>query len=116
MDENNPKKCLDVDECQDFGHNCSQICTNIKGSYNCSCRDGFRLSDSFSGVCRSVNDQSEATKILFTTGTEIRAQSIEGSRPRRAYEVLKNESRIVSIDYNPRSMMVYWVDDQVSQL
>lgn len=28
------------------------------------------------------------------------------------YEVIKNESRIVSVDFNPRTMMVYWVDEQ----
>ena len=53
----NPKKCIDVDECQTFGHNCSQICTNMNGrngTYLCSCRDGFELSDQFSGVCRAV--------------------------------------------------------------
>ena len=50
----NPKKCIDVDECQTFGHNCSQICTNMNGTYSCSCRDGFELSDQFSGVCRAV--------------------------------------------------------------
>ena len=110
VDSENPKKCVDVDECLDFGHNCSQICTNSKGGYECSCRDRFRLSDAFSGVCRSILDETP-TKVLFTTGPEIHAQSMEGSRPRRAFEVLKNESRIVGMDYNPRSMMVYWVDE-----
>jgi len=50
----NPKKCIDVDECLTFGNNCSQICTNMNGTYSCSCRDGFDLSDQFSGVCRAV--------------------------------------------------------------
>ena len=110
VDENNPKKCIDVNECQDFGHNCTQICTNEKGSYSCSCRNGFELSDKFSGVCRSVSE--DATKVLFTTGSEIHAQAVEGSRPRRSFDILKNQTRIVSFDYNPRSMMVFWVDEQ----
>lgn len=110
VDSENPKKCVDVNECLDFGHNCSQICTNSKGGYECSCRDGFRLSDAFSGVCRSTVSEDFA-KVLFTTGPEIHAQAMQGSRPRRAFEVLKNESRIVGMDYNPRSMMIYWVDE-----
>ena len=73
VDPENPKKCKDVNECLEFGHNCSQICTNTKGGYECSCRDGFRLSDAFSGVCRSTTEE-ESTKVLFSTGPEIHAQ------------------------------------------
>lgn len=31
----------DIDECAEFGHNCSQVCTNMEGSYQCSCHFGF---------------------------------------------------------------------------
>lgn len=36
------KKCIDVDECTTGAHHCSQLCTNLNGSFSCSCRDGFQ--------------------------------------------------------------------------
>lgn len=48
----NRKVCLDVDECATGQHHCSQVCTNLNGTYACSCREGFHLSDQSSGVCR----------------------------------------------------------------
>ena len=58
VDPTNPKKCIDIDECiQPHKNNCSQICTNFNGTYACSCRDGFDLSDKFSGVCKAKSDE-----------------------------------------------------------
>ena len=33
----------DVNECTRFLHNCTQICINTIGSFNCSCQNGFNL-------------------------------------------------------------------------
>ena len=45
----NAKVCEDVNECREFSHNCSQLCTNLNGTFACGCRDGFRkVSRSFS--------------------------------------------------------------------
>lgn len=106
VDASNPKKCVDVNECNVFGNNCSQLCTNFNGTYSCSCRDGFELSDQFSGVCRAKTGQ---TKILFSTGPEIRVQAL---KEKRAIDVVRNEARVESIDFDPKSMMIYWVDSQ----
>ncbi len=35
----------DIDECDWNNGNCSQICNNIEGSYDCSCQAGYWLSD-----------------------------------------------------------------------
>jgi len=35
---------LDIDECTDGTHKCDvkgAVCNNIRGSYNCTCKDGF---------------------------------------------------------------------------
>merc|ERR1711981_1432668 len=115
VDPTNPKKCIDVNEClQPHQNNCSQICTNFNGTYACSCRDGFELSDKFSGVCRATPDNmvhGSAPNLFFSTGPEIHAQVLNGpSGQRFEYDVIKDESRIVSLDYNPTTMMLYWID------
>ena len=34
---------LDINECAKGTHNCdaNAVCNNIRGSYNCTCKDGF---------------------------------------------------------------------------
>ena len=110
VNPNNPKKCIDIDECQTFGHNCSQICSNFNGTYACSCRDGFELSDQFSGVCRAV--KGGEAKVFFSTGSDIHGQVIESTNNRREFPVLKNGSRISGMDYDPKIMMLYVADAQ----
>ena len=34
-------KCIDVDECATGNATCQQICSNIPGSYQCSCFPGY---------------------------------------------------------------------------
>ena len=107
VDPKNPKKCIDVNECLDVTmNNCSQICNNVNGTYSCACREGFTLSDQFSGVCKV---KTGTPKLLFTTGPEIRAQLLTKGR-KQVIDVIKNEVHIEGIDYDPKSMMVYWVD------
>ena len=36
--------CVDVNECLTLNGGCSQLCSNNDGSYRCSCRTGFQLS------------------------------------------------------------------------
>ena len=35
----------DIDECLDNNGGCNQGCTNVNGSYDCSCDAGYFLSD-----------------------------------------------------------------------
>ena len=114
VDPNNPKKCIDSNECLTFGHNCTQLCTNFNGTYSCGCRDGFQLSDRFSGVCR-VNPDDDASgtppEVLYSTGADIRGQYVANHK-NAAFDVIKDQARIRSIDFNPQNMIVYWVDSQ----
>ena len=36
---------IDIDECAQDSTICSQICVNTRGSYYCSCSDGFQLTE-----------------------------------------------------------------------
>lgn len=49
-----------MDECAAGIHHCSQVCTNLNGTYSCSCLPGFTLSDGQSGVCKA-NDNKVST-------------------------------------------------------
>ncbi|XP_067053673.1 fibrillin-2-like isoform X3 [Acropora muricata] len=50
------KTCLDIDECNSTKNltRCDQICLNIDGSYNCSCRKGFNLINNY--LCEDINE------------------------------------------------------------
>lgn len=101
----NRQKCVDVDECATGTHRCSQLCTNLNGTYQCSCREGFALSDG--GVCKTLAEDMAETTIIYSTGPEIRAY---GLLSRREADVIPDEKRIEAIDFNPKLEMVFWAD------
>lgn len=42
--DNNNRTCQDINECKEGDINpCHHQCTNLVGSYKCSCRDGYKL-------------------------------------------------------------------------
>nr|XP_045622888.1 low-density lipoprotein receptor-related protein 2-like isoform X5 [Procambarus clarkii] len=98
---NNPKVCEDIDECAEFIHNCSQLCTNLNGTHACSCREGFE--PEINGVCRL---KEGAITLVYSDSPEIRAFNLTSNR---AMNVIKGDS-IESLDYEPRSGIVYWTD------
>jgi len=109
VDPNNPKLCVDVDECAAFGNNCSHICTNMNGTFSCFCQQGFTLSDQFSGVCRP---DKGVTEVLYSTGEDIKAYAAKEDGGRESFDVVKDEGRITGIDFYPPTMMVFWADAQ----
>ncbi|WAR22468.1 MATN2-like protein [Mya arenaria] len=44
--EDDDNVCMDINECEDETHNCSQVCVNLYGGYRCECRTGFVLNES----------------------------------------------------------------------
>ena len=34
---------VDINECDSNYHECSHMCENLQGGYNCKCRDGYYL-------------------------------------------------------------------------
>uniref|UniRef100_A0AAR2L688 Growth arrest-specific 6 n=1 Tax=Pygocentrus nattereri TaxID=42514 RepID=A0AAR2L688_PYGNA len=53
---NGPRCAEDIDECEDptFLAGCNQQCSNLPGSYRCSCRDGYYLHDKI--YCTDINE------------------------------------------------------------
>lgn len=97
----NPKVCADIDECAEFSHNCSHLCININGTYGCYCHDGFDVE--VTGICRLSKG---AITLVYSNGPEIRAYNMTADR---SLDVIRGDS-IESLDYEPRSGIVYWTD------
>uniref|UniRef100_UPI00359018BB fibrillin-1-like n=1 Tax=Myxine glutinosa TaxID=7769 RepID=UPI00359018BB len=58
--------CVDFDECKNSKHNCHHFCTNIFGTYECSCRSGYSLDPQDKNTCRDNNECN--TKSLCNNG------------------------------------------------
>jgi len=52
-------KCYDFDECVNKTAECNQICTNVLGSYNCSCNSGYALQNRT--YCADIDECAQAT-------------------------------------------------------
>jgi low density lipoprotein-related protein 2 len=115
IDVRNPKSCLDINECETDYHYCSQRCENLptpeephlKGTYRCSCRPGFMLTDEYSGVCRAREGD---IRLFFASGDTIVSHTLSGGRVTRAMEIVKDQERIEGVDYDPVNNMLFWVD------
>ncbi|XP_067141896.1 low-density lipoprotein receptor-related protein 2 isoform X5 [Centruroides vittatus] len=96
------KLCDDVDECANFGNNCSQICTNTKGGYTCSCHEGFQQ---YGRHCAATADSN--LLVLYAVGPEIRSLD---PRLQIQSSVINNQTRIQAFDFDPVRDIVYWAD------
>ena len=58
--------CVDADECADGSHTCAsnEVCTDIIGSFSCSCAPGWEGS---AGSCGDVDECSDGTHICSNT-------------------------------------------------
>ena len=106
IDTNNPKRCVDIDECGAWNLNfCSQECQNFNGTHGCKCLDGFKLTDEHSGVCKANDDGFGIKDVSFSSFGSIRSH--EQGQINRMSDVLINEGRIEDIDYDARINMTY---------
>ncbi|KAL2302912.1 hypothetical protein Nmel_010365 [Mimus melanotis] len=48
--------CVDIDECAQGLHNCSQLCTNTPGAHTCLCHPGFRPLDPAASRCLDIDE------------------------------------------------------------
>ena len=75
----------------------------MTGSHRCECRPGFDSADSVSGVCKAP----VAWNILFSDGSKMVSLN---TTARQWNEVLFDQKRIESIDFDPHSHIVFWTD------
>ncbi|RLV88157.1 hypothetical protein DV515_00015587 [Chloebia gouldiae] len=48
--------CVDIDECAQGLHNCSQLCINTPGAHSCLCHPGFRPLDPAASRCLDIDE------------------------------------------------------------
>ncbi|XP_038047888.1 low-density lipoprotein receptor-related protein 2-like [Patiria miniata] len=98
--------CEDINEC--YLHNpCDQVCHNTKGGYECSCAVGFTDRGVHGNDCKANGD---VEVILFGDGSELRKYVLEYNRYQ---DIVVNESRIDSVDFDFSSGSVYFTDSQL---
>ncbi|XP_077999583.1 tolloid-like protein 1 [Glandiceps talaboti] len=69
---------MDVDECENNNGGCEHICTNIIGSYNCTCRNGFMLHEN-GHSCK----ESGCTHLIKDVKGEITSPNWPSNYPKR---------------------------------
>lgn len=57
----------DVNECYSQEHRCAQHCINTAGSYQCECRDGYKLSED--GKSCKIVEEPLQSRTKYNTGT-----------------------------------------------
>ncbi|XP_059618932.1 putative vitellogenin receptor isoform X2 [Phlebotomus argentipes] len=92
--------CEDINECDIFGH-CSQGCINSKGSYQCTCVDGFRLKSDNRTCVVSSGD----ALMLYTTQRSIRGYHLKSQVQT---VVAMNMSLVIGVSYDGH--WVFWTD------
>ncbi|KAK0067663.1 fibrillin-3, partial [Biomphalaria pfeifferi] len=60
-------KCSDINECAERTHKCNQICTNIEGSYDCTCYSGSVMS-SDNKTCIQGNGSCSCSQFCTSEG------------------------------------------------
>lgn len=99
--------CEDIDECATIDNPCAQICENHIGSYACSCFAGFWLhSDKKS--CKSTGPTKYYIYTSFNTIWQL--------NPHLSPLFSTNGSRIVGIDMNIATNMLYFTVEETDAL
>ena len=99
------RSCEDVDECKNYQLNqCDQFCVNTKGSFKCTCAEGYKIDHTDKRLCKPL-DTSFKPYLLFCESQEIRTMDVD-----RAWEhvLITNTRRAVAIDYDFRDQRIYW--------
>eukprot|EP00795_Rhopilema_esculentum_P005428 gene5428-601_t len=93
----------DLNECSEYG-SCHQLCTNEKGSYKCSCANGYLLAGDRK-ACKSGG--SFTPRLIFANRYDIKSYTLNGSDYRLVAGGMKG---IVGLDFDVANNYVYWTD------
>jgi len=100
------KTCVDVDECQNYGH-CDQLCHNTKGGFECACLENYSL------VNGSFCQFNEVVEILVTlessetNDSEIRSYNLH---TREYLPLVSGLAQPVGVGYDLNNNRLFWTD------
>ncbi|XP_014669426.1 PREDICTED: low-density lipoprotein receptor-related protein 2-like isoform X2 [Priapulus caudatus] len=97
----NNRVCFDVNECHEWGY-CDQICTNLDGSYRCSCVDGYLRDKDF---CKAFN--SSEVKIIYSRRAEI---VLMDRNANHIMNIATNHTYAVGVDYHYTMGKIFFSD------
>ncbi|XP_078605134.1 vitellogenin receptor-like isoform X4 [Branchiostoma floridae x Branchiostoma japonicum] len=93
--------CEDVNECATPG-SCSQGCDNTKGSYRCSCRDGYYME--LGTKCKA---QGPNPVLVVSSRHDIRTQDLRTGQYSSVVNHLRNT---VALSFDSVEERLYWTD------
>eukprot|EP00058_Branchiostoma_floridae_P023950 XP_002609440.1 hypothetical protein BRAFLDRAFT_93487 [Branchiostoma floridae] len=93
--------CEDVNECATPG-SCSQGCDNTKGSYRCSCRDGYYME--LGTKCKA---QGPNPVLVVSSRHDIRTQDLRTGQYNSVVNHLRNT---VALSFDSVEERLYWTD------
>jgi hypothetical protein len=105
--------CVDIDECESYSSHCSQICLNLKGSYQCKCAENYIDSHGDGSVCEAA--WNEDSVVLVAYGSEIR-QLRQNFTDYSYTTIIENENSVSSIDVDPIERVLYWIDEASNRI
>ncbi|XP_043917401.1 pro-epidermal growth factor isoform X2 [Protopterus annectens] len=98
--------CIDIDECAEGRLGvCGQICTNVPGSYICSCHPGYTL-DSNKWSCYA---DDPSPYIIFSQGKAIYRIDTEGTNYK---QLVADVGMSLLLDFHYKQDKLYWVDTE----
>lgn len=104
------KTCYDIDECQTYG-TCSQKCSNSRGSYTCSCEEGYILDEENKKSCLAEDD-SNVPILYFSAKTEIKSLNLRNHN----ITLVSNDNRwvkeAIGVSFDGFENRIYWSNVQ----
>jgi len=104
----NGKSCEDVDECEEYGA-CSQICTNTKGSFKCSCHEGYLLNNR---SCQYVGTAQLFITMMSVKIGQIRSYDIH---TKEYLSVVGSVHEPVGVGFDLFNNRVFWTDANIGR-
>lgn len=112
------KSCGDIDECSAFG-SCSQLCTNLEGSFFCSCHEGYSIDAKNPRRCIA----EEHATLMYARGNNIEEINLvtddvsvilDNANDARALDVLQSENLIFWSDLKHKKIYKAFKNDPES--
>ncbi|XP_053949774.1 putative vitellogenin receptor isoform X2 [Anastrepha ludens] len=93
--------CRDVDECLEMYGLCSQGCMNTRGSYRCTCNEGYTLKDDN----RTCEAHGGDPLLLYTTQIAVMGVHL---RDKFVYAVATNLTKVIGVAFDGQN--IYWTN------